>query len=341
MRSDPESSGAPSPARTSVARRLSWLPPVIAAIALAALALPAEALPGPDPSSAAPHFSIVVNGGSRGDSEVLQEIGFDRAANWDFGDRESYRCAYVEYIVGGQVLFRLEFERLAVPGEPVDYIAINDRHGIETGEGGVPPVADDCGMPADGGPRSFDGSPFVAGGATFTVYQDTAPLTTYALPATSPENPEVAWSVGDDAGEAYMWYAESGEDLEAVLRFTIVPVAPGISLSPTNPSPSPGGQHRSAVTLALEGRLRAVGQVRVPDGLQDCASGRLVLIERRVSGQWTDAGRDLTTKSGTYGIRLADREGTYRARVQQVTLADGGVCGAAVSPTRDYVRRRG
>jgi hypothetical protein len=348
MRNDPETSLASTPTKTAIRR---WGPFVVlpTLIALAALALPAGAVPGPDPQGAPAHFSIVVNGEFAGETEVLQEIGFDRANSWDFGDRESYRCAYIEYIVGGEVQFKIEFERLAVPGQPANYIVINDRHGSESGEDGNPPAqSDTCGMPAGGGPRVSDGSPFVAGGANFTIYKDGSPLTSYSLPAVAPEDDEVFWSVGDDPDEAYMWYIEPGETNEAVLRFDIVPVAPGVSLSPfpsptpspsPSPSPSPGAMHGSNVTLSLEGRLRAFGRVRVLDGTAACWAGRLVLVERRVSGQWTGAGRDFTTANGNYSVRVADREGTYRARVPQLTLAAGDVCGSAVSQTRVHARR--
>ena len=313
----------------------SLLVPFGLALALVAPAQPVSAIPGPDPASADTEFSIVITGSFDGETEVFDELRFSRTDNWDFGDREAYRCAFVEYIVDGIVQFKLEFERLQVPDHDENYIVINDRHGMETGEGGVPPApSDDCGLPAGAGARTWDGAPLVEGGANFTVFKDGAPYMNYSLPSTAPDNDETFWSVGNDPGEAYMWYIEEGEADDAVLRFSIVPVAPGVSLEPAVSPPS--GNHPANLTLDLRGHLKAVGDVRVPDGTSACERGRLVILERRVSGDWTRAGSDLSSRNGHYVINARNQAGVYRTRVSSESLAGGGVCDNARSQTRRY-----
>ncbi len=342
MRYDPDRHDTPTtkPSRS----RAPWLV-VPALVALVALAQPVAAIPGPDPADAPPAFTIYVVGNSDGETEALEALDFARADNWDFGDREAYRCAYVEYIVGGQVLFKLELERLAVPGQADNYVALNDEGGMESGEGGNPPSPGDlCGMPAGAGPLQFDGSAFVSGGATFTVTRDGSPLATYSLPAVSPTNPESFWSPGNDPGEAYLWYIAPGEANDPVLRFTVVPMASGVSvdgLPAPSPSPTPGpvGDHASDVTLRLSGGLRAHGHVRVPDGTTSCKANRLVMVERRRPGGWSDVGRDLSGALGSYRLHIPERAGTYRARVLDETLATGDVCESATSGPRHWRSR--
>lgn len=306
------------------------LPALLALLALVVTG-PVGALPGPDPDDAAPEFSIDILGTHEGETEVFEKLVFTRAAGWDFGDRESYRCAFVEYVADGVVQFELVFERLEIPGHDANYIVINDHNGMETGEGGAPPAQGDlCGMPAGAGPRTHDGTPLVPGGANFTVYKDNAPYMTYSLPAVAPINDESFWSVGDEPGEAYLWYIEEGEANDAVLRFNIRPVAPGVSLVPLI-------DHESALTLDLRGHLNARGAVSVSDGFAECLSGRIVRIERRVRGSWRFAGRDVTTSDGAYAVHLRNKDGAYRARVLEETLTNGDSCTAATSRKAFYV----
>lgn len=306
--------------------------PALLAILALVVSGPVGALPGPDPDDAPPEFSIVIIGTHEGEAEVFDELHFTRAAGWDFGDREGYRCAFVEYVADGIVQFELVFERLEVPTHDENYIIINDRHGNESGEGGAPPAPSDlCGMPAGGGPRTHDGTPLVSGGANFTVYKDNVPYVTYSLPAVAPINDESFWSVGDEAGEAYLWYIEEGEVNDAVVRFTIRPVGPGISLAPIV-------NHDSGVTLELRGHLNARGNVSVSDGFAECLTDRVVRIERRVGGVWRRAGRVVSTLTGGYSSHLRDKDGVYRARVLEGTLTNGDVCTAAISRKVVYER---
>lgn len=306
--------------------------PALLAILALVVTGPVGALPGPDPNDAPPEFTIVILGAHEGETEVFDELQFARANGWDFGDREGYRCAFVEYVADGIVQFELVFERLEVPGHDANYIMINDRNGMESGEGGAPPApADLCGMPAGAGPRTHDGTALTSGGANFTVYKDNVPYVTYPLPAVAPNNDESFWTVGDEAGEGYLWYIEEGEANDAVVRFTIRPVGPGISLVPIV-------NHDSGVTLDLWGHLNARGTVEVSDGFAECLSDRIVRLERRVHGTWRLAGRVVSTPEGGYSAHLRNKDGVYRARVIATTLTNGDGCTAATSRKVVYER---
>ncbi|HEY7661442.1 MAG TPA: hypothetical protein VIC58_12690 [Actinomycetota bacterium] len=328
---------------------------VVAVLALAIATTPATGVPGPDPQNAPNDFQIFITGTHLGETEMFEELNFSRANGWDFGDREAYRCAYVEYIVGGQIQFEISFERLAVPGHEGNYIVINDKDGWESGEGGFPDSSDNCGMPPGAGPRSHDGSPMVPGGASFTVHKGGAPLVTYNLPATTAVNAESFWSVGDEPGEAYLWYVEEGEADDAVLRALIIPVAEDVTLSagpppppptpdpspsPTPPPPGPPENHRSSVTLRLSGHLRATGFVSIAGGAVECGVGRTVIVERKNHGSWNNVARELSAGSGFYSETPRDRTGTYRARVVPMTLANGDTCSGDVSPPEVHNHRR-
>lgn len=322
-------------ARTARSRAPSIL--VSALLTLAVVPSPAAAIPGPDPADAPPEFSIVVYGTHAGETEIFDMLDFSRADGWDFGDREAYRCAFVEYIVNDEVQFTLTFDRLTIPGHDAGYITISDRHGMEL-EGNAP----ECGYVEDGSGigQTWDGSPFVPGGASFTVYKDTVPLVVYALPGVSPVNVETFWSVGDEPGEAYMWYVEEGEANDAVVRFTITPIAPGVSLS-SEPAPEPEPeplQHRARVILKIQQHITLFGRVRIPDGTEACRGRRTVVIERRASGKWNQVGIVRTAAAGDYRTHVRPRDGTYRARAMESTLVNGEICASATSRTRVYER---
>ena len=98
--------------------------------------------------------------------------------------------------------------------------------------------------------------------------------------------------------------------------------------------PTPIERHRSVITFKLSGHLVATGDVHVPDGTSACQRGRLVKVQRRISGNWRTVGRDRTSPNGSYRESLSDREGTYRSLVKRSTLANDDVCKGDVSRRR-------
>ncbi len=202
---------------------------VIAAVAalllLAGLSTPASGLPGIDPSSAPTRFQIFVR--DLHDREVYERLNFSRSNGWDFGDRTAYSCAWVEYVSGGQIQFRVDFELVIGAEYQAGSLEINDRNGLEE----RPDARTSCGDGVGLGPNlRHDGSTFVPGGATFVLSKNGVWLTTYTLPGVSAENDESLWSVGDEPGEAYLWRSEPGEDPAPVLRATVKAVAGGVSV---------------------------------------------------------------------------------------------------------------
>ncbi len=70
----------------------------------------------------------------------------------------------------------------------------------------------------------------MAGGATFDLSRNGVWLTSFTLPAVSAANDDSFWSVGNEPGEAYLWYSEPGDDPVPVLRATVEAVASGVSV---------------------------------------------------------------------------------------------------------------
>jgi hypothetical protein len=195
---------------------------VLLAIALTPLdAPPAHALVGPEPGSSPFRIDFV-------GQEDFWHLDFDTAAGWDFGDRESYRCALVEYFSAGQLVALIEFERLVVPDRPQNYLVLNDRSGAEHDDGpSSPPLPDPlppeyvaagyghgdiCGMPAGAGPLEFEGTDHFPHGTQIDLVSsaDESVITTLDLhaPGTWPQSECIKpyWVPGNQPGEAYLWW---------------------------------------------------------------------------------------------------------------------------------------
>jgi hypothetical protein len=203
----------------------------IAAIATALIvggvATQTSALPGIDPANAPARFQIFVR--DLRDRVIYERLDFSRSNGWDFGDRAAYSCAWVEYVSGGQVQFRVDFELVIGSEYRAGSLELNDKNGIEEHPDGRTPCGDGVGF----GPNlRADGSAFVPGsGATFALAKGGLPLATLTLPAMSATNDESSWSVGNDPGEAYLWRVEPGEAPVPIVRATLTALASGVSLA--------------------------------------------------------------------------------------------------------------
>ena len=93
--------------------------------------------------------------------------------------------------------------------------------------------------------------------------------------------------------------------------------------------------HERALTLRLRRHLRARGTISVADEYPPCADGVLVEIQRKKAGEWTTVRTTTTDASGSYRKRLPDREGRYRAHVNEATMG-ADVCEPATSPGRRH-----
>jgi hypothetical protein len=316
------------------------------AISVAA-ALPARGVPGPEEDSPE-FFQISVTDES---GPIIDELEFDTSTGWDFGDRVAYRCAWIEYFTSGSLDFTIHFNL-------TEYGArINDRFGLE----GNQDVA--CGA-NNGGRATFDGSDHFPHGTAFRFDRGDQ-LARLDFDRGCAKG---YWTPGDEAGEAWLWWdADGPEDRmmmgdgacdggsgepAAVLQASVQDVASDIRVCTVDsidgnvcsgaaepgPPPAPTGQHASSLTLKLTGDIRAFGSVKVADGTAECTRRRIVVIERRVAGDWRGAGKDRTNNDGRYAVKLHPREGTYRSRVLRETLANDDVCTAATSREQVYER---
>ena len=184
----------------------------------------ASALVGPEPDS--DPVTIIfkeLNGGPEYD-----RIVFDRTENaagfrWDFRDREAYRCADMEGFVGDELVLRLEFEQETnydIDNPPG--FQINDRGGVEHGDGSNPPFpadADPCGTDVGGGPErnrwlhtTEDHFPHYLVGHTaeapVTIYVDGLPVETLDL--RRDQCNDWYWTPGDEPGEVVGWQDPDG-----------------------------------------------------------------------------------------------------------------------------------
>ncbi len=95
--------------------------------------------------------------------------------------------------------------------------------------------------------------------------------------------------------------------------------------------------HNRNVSLSLRKHLVAKGSVSASDGFSACVDSVTVLIQRRVSGHWKTIKTVTTASGGAYSARIADKEGTYRARAPKDILNGGvDICKRATSPTRTH-----
>ncbi|MGH2659737.1 MAG: hypothetical protein ACRDHS_08755 [Actinomycetota bacterium] len=343
---------------------------LLTCLGLAALAGPALAVPGLDPNWVPAEFEVItMQKTGDGNHVEFDRLPFVRSLpGWDFGDRQGYVCAFVEYFDNnGELLFVVNFERVEgltqANGDP--YALINDKGGVEISDN---PELDTlkgelCGEPEHVG-ATYDGSDHFP---HYTQHTPDAPFQFYrngtAFASLDLRRDECArgyWAPGNEPGEAWLWWDEDGptndghsnlacgggsDEPIAVVRAYVTDMAPGVSVCTEDSlagdrcaeSTSPSSEeHRSRVTLRLRGDIRASGYVKIPDGTAECKGDRTVRIQRRVSGHWRTVGRDQTTANGYYAAQLAPREGGYRARVLEMSLADGLICMAATSGRRVY-----
>jgi hypothetical protein len=315
-------------------KRLALLSAVIVLVAV-----PAFAVPGPEPNSQ--NFAIIFN--NLDEHTLVDTIDFHTATGWDFGDRGGYRCAWVEHFTDGGLDFIVAFDRVAGAG----YMQVNDSGGAES--------SNDCAT-SDDGESIFDGVDHFPHGTTISFSRAGQVFETIDLDRGCSAG---YYTPGDEPGEAWLWWDPDGpQETEhglgncdggpaepvAVVRVQVVRVADGVDVCTADridgdlcgagaPEPTPL-THGSEVTLRLRGSIRASGFVRVPDGTAACRRDRVVLIERRASGDWKTVGRDRTSDTGRYSDHIRGRDGAYRARVLQATLEGGDTCAGATSRRR-------
>ena len=199
--------------------------PVIGALWLLSLTIPASGLPGLDQANAPTSFTIVIESKNPaiGPSahRVYDRRPFTRSTpGWDFGDREGYACAFVEYFgAGGNLLFAINFERVKTPEVEANPYAVmlNDRGGMEVSDpqrsggprGPAAPIGSDdlCGS-GRGLSVPFDGTDHFPHGTMLEFTRNGNPLVDLHLHKN--HCAKGYWTPGDEAGEAWLWWDQDG-----------------------------------------------------------------------------------------------------------------------------------
>jgi ethanolamine utilization microcompartment shell protein EutS len=86
-----------------------------------------------------------------------------------------------------------------------------------------------------------------------------------------------------------------------------------------------------SVTFGFQPNSRVSGSVNVTSGLAACRSLLPVVIQKLKNNDWKWVDTTATTKSGTYKTYIPPSNGRFRAKVNQITLVNGVVCGGSTS----------
>jgi hypothetical protein len=86
-----------------------------------------------------------------------------------------------------------------------------------------------------------------------------------------------------------------------------------------------------SVTFGFQPNSRVAGQVSVTNGLAACRSLVPVIIQKQTGGAWKWVDTTATRKSGSFKTYIPPSNGNFRAKINQITLANGVVCGAGTS----------
>jgi large repetitive protein len=86
------------------------------------------------------------------------------------------------------------------------------------------------------------------------------------------------------------------------------------------------------VTFGFDPHSRVSGSVTV-SGLAACHSFVPVVIQKQKGGSWKWVDTTATTASGSYKTYIPPSNGQFRAKVNQITLVNGVVCGGDISST--------
>ena len=94
-----------------------------------------------------------------------------------------------------------------------------------------------------------------------------------------------------------------------------------------------GGTHTRSVSFGFGDNSRVSGQVSVSDGYAACRSFVPVTIQKQKNGDWKWVDTTSTNNDGSYKTYIPPSNGTFRAKVNKLTLVNGAICGGDSSPT--------
>ena len=104
----------------------------------------------------------------------------------------------------------------------------------------------------------------------------------------------------------------------------------GTATSATNFTVTTGSTARS-VLFGFQPHSRVSGQVSVSSGVAACQSLVPVIIQKQTGGSWKWVDTTATRKNGSFKTYIPPSNGTFRAKVNQITLANGVVCAKSIS----------
>ena len=94
--------------------------------------------------------------------------------------------------------------------------------------------------------------------------------------------------------------------------------------------------HGRSVSFTFEPNSRVSGQVTVGDGFAACNQFVPVVIQKQNGGGWKWVDTTATTKSGSFKTYIPPSSGTFRAKVNKLTLLNGAACLGDTSPSKHH-----
>ena len=88
---------------------------------------------------------------------------------------------------------------------------------------------------------------------------------------------------------------------------------------------------RTVQGFGFEPNSRVSGNVTVSSGSSACHSFVPVVIQKQKGGSWKWVDTTATTASGSFKTYIPPSNGKFRAKINQITLANGVVCGGDMS----------
>ncbi len=94
--------------------------------------------------------------------------------------------------------------------------------------------------------------------------------------------------------------------------------------------------HDRSVTFSFGSNSRVTGVVNVPDGFAACMNFVPVVIQKKSGNGWKWVDTTSTSNGGSYKTYIPPSSGTFRAKINKLTLINGSTCDGDTSPTRHH-----
>ncbi len=182
----------------------------------------------------------------------------------------------------------------------------------------------------------------VSSATNFTVAA--APTITSFTPTSGPVGTSVVITGTNLTGTSAVRFNGLSATFSAVTATSVTAVVPTGATTGKVSLTTPGGIATSTadftvttapiarvVTFGFHPNSRVSGQVNVSSGLASCRSLVPVVIQKQKGGSWKWVDTTATRKSGSYKTYIPPSNGNFRAKINQITLANGVVCAGNTS----------